>query len=130
MADVRQMGSLALVIVVSAMILGLGSSILNGLSVNDCPYTFVTNVTPATGAVSVVNPVTGVNYGCCTTLNPAGTNNCTTWYTASASINASAKGMTGLATFGNWLPLIALVLVAAVVISVIVRYMGGIGGGV
>ena len=42
----------------------------------------------------------------------------------------SDKGLSGLVTFGNWIPLIALVIVAAIVIGVIVNYLGRVGGSV
>ena len=43
--------------------------------------------------------------------------------------NVTGKGLEGMETFGNWIPLIALIVVAAVVIGIIVRYLGGAAGG-
>jgi len=46
----------------------------------------------------------------------------------SYSYNVTTYGLTGMSTFGTWIPLIALVVVASIVIGVIVRYMSGAGG--
>lgn len=43
----------------------------------------------------------------------------------SYAYNASAQGLTGLDTMGDWLPTIAVIIAAAVVIGVIVRYFQG-----
>lgn len=86
--DVQQLGSMALVIVVAAMVIGLGASILSSFRTQQ-----------------------QTDYG-----------------QYSLPYNISTQGLTGLSTFANWIPLVALVIVAAIVIGVIVRYMGGIGG--
>jgi len=39
-----------------------------------------------------------------------------------ADYNASDKGMESLNTFADWLPTLALIVVAAVIIGIIVRY--------
>ena len=42
--------------------------------------------------------------------------------------NVSSKGLSGMKTFGDWLPTIATVVAAAVVIGVIVTYFAFSGG--
>ena len=81
---------MALIVVVAAIIIGMGASILSELRTQQ-----------------------GTTYG-----------------TSSLPYNISGQGLTGLTTFGNWLPLIALVIVASIVIGVIVKYMGQAGGSV
>ena len=41
----------------------------------------------------------------------------------SAAYNASASGLTALDTFSGWLPTVALVVIAAVIIGIIVLYL-------
>lgn len=41
---------------------------------------------------------------------------------SSIPYNISAEGLTGLETLGEWLPTIAVIIAAAVVIGIIVRY--------
>ena len=84
--DVRELGAMGLVVVVAAIILSLGASIL----------------------VSLQNQQTS----------------------NSLAYNITGKGLTGLGTFGDWIPLIALVVVASIVIGVIVNYMGKTSGSV
>ena len=78
--DVRQLGAMGLIVVVAAIIISMGASILGELQGQQT--------------------------------------------TQSLPYNITGKGLEGLTTFGNWIPLIALVIVAAIVIGVIVRYLG------
>lgn len=57
----------------------------------------------------------------CTTATKAG---------CSEAQNATLYGLDGMTTFAQWIPLIALVVVLAIVIGVIVRFMGGATGGI
>jgi hypothetical protein len=128
--DVRQLGALALVIVTAAIIIGIGSQILYGLQTQQCTgnsRTWIDNTTRPNLAVVATNPVTGAWYGCCNTITGTG-NNCTIWTTDIAALNVTTQGSGGLVIFSQWIPLISLVVVASIVIGVIVRYMGGMGG--
>ena len=49
----------------------------------------------------------------------------TTQTANSIAYNASTSGLTGLDTMSDWLPTIAVIIAAAVVIGVIVRYFQG-----
>ena len=42
--------------------------------------------------------------------------------TDSTAYNATGGGLTGIETFGNWLPTVAVVLVSALVIGIIAAY--------
>jgi len=43
-------------------------------------------------------------------------------YDNSTAYNATEKGLEGLAEFADWLPTLALIVVAAIIIGIIVRY--------
>lgn len=43
----------------------------------------------------------------------------------SIAYNATGQGLTGISTFSTWLPTVAVILAAAVVIGVIVHYFAG-----
>ena len=166
---VAALGGMALTVVVAAIIISMGSSILSGLQdiqeeiayvtvTNEGPYIFpnATDATPYNLNVTYY-PVTSItifngtsvvtlslNYS---VVNAAlGQYNITNWnnslgdtesvevnYTYSrpeytTAYNATGKGLTGMITFANWIPMIALVVVAAIVIGVIVTYLGKAGG--
>ena len=84
--DVRELGALALVIVVASIIISMGATILGQLKLQQTDSSLEANVTN--------------------------------------------QGLAGMVTFGNWIPLIALVIAASIVIGVIVKYLGGVSGGV
>jgi type II secretory pathway component PulF len=37
--------------------------------------------------------------------------------------NATTKGLAAMSTFGNWLPTLALIVIAAIIIGVLIMYM-------
>jgi hypothetical protein len=126
--DVRQLGEMGLVIVVAAITLSIGAALIGGLATTQCTGTFITNTSRPTTATLGVNPANNLWYGCCSTITGAD-NNCTNWDT-SAKANASVKGLASMTVFGDWIPLIALVIVASIVIGVIVSYLGKSSGSV
>lgn len=81
---VNQLGLLGMTVVVAAIILSMGASILSELQGQQTENSLAYNIT--------------------------------------------GSGTEGLVVFGNWIPLIALVLVAAIVIGIIVRYLGAADG--
>lgn len=99
MVNINQLGTLALVVVVGAFIISIGSVMLD---------TLYDNLDDS-----------GVGTGCQT----GNKTNCT------VAQNTTLYGLDGMGTFAQWLPLIALVVVLAIVIGVIVRFMGGATGG-
>ena len=46
--------------------------------------------------------------------------------TNSIAYNVSGQGLTSMSTFGTWLPIIAVVVAAVVVIGLLVVYLGGL----
>jgi hypothetical protein len=69
---------------------------------------------------SQIGTVTGFN-----SLNAAGT--------SSAAYNAAGNAVTGMGTFAAWLPILAIVLVAVVIIALLYGFLAGTsrtGGGV
>ena len=43
--------------------------------------------------------------------------------------NVTGEGLEAMETFGQWLPTLALVVIAAIIIGVLVYYLGRAGGG-
>ena len=92
--DLRHLGAMVLMLVIAAVITSIGASILTDLQESQCE--------DAGGTYSG---------GACPGFE-------------SYSVNVSGQGLEGLETIGDWLPLIALVVAAAIVIGVIVGYLG------
>jgi len=126
--DLRQMGSLALTIVVAAIIISMGAQILDTMQQQQCDYTWgtysETMANASGGDAEGDNLVTGDKSGCCQSLTNSTA--CDVWYYDTAT-NVTYLGLTGTGTFGTWIPLIALMVVAALVIGIITRYIGGAG---
>lgn len=107
MVELRHLGAMALMLVVAAVVITVGSAILNGLAEQECEET--------TSAIWTAQE------GLCGISTEAGepTNNATDYAT-----NVTIEGLEGMETLGDWLPLIALVVAAAIVIGIIVGYLG------
>ncbi len=75
-------------------------------------------ITPG-GLISISSEIDAASWGNSTTLNV--TYSCT-YNSGDGDYNVTIKGADGLNTFADWLPTIALIVVAAVVIGIIVRY--------
>lgn len=108
--SVSQLGGMALAFVLVAIVLGVGGTILTGVGNQACSGTFAYFSGNATTA-------------CCNGTATATT--CTEFDYESISVNASNNGLTGIDTMADWLPTIAVIIAAAVVIGVIVRYFQG-----
>lgn len=125
--EIQSLVGVAVLFVVAAFVISMGATILTDLGERNCDYTWITNTSVATGNVIGANPVFDAYIGCCQTVSPAGSNNCTNWVTNQAALNVSAQGNLSMAELGSWLPTLALVMVAAVIIAVLVAYLGGAG---
>ncbi len=90
---VEKIGTFAIGIAITAVILGLMATVLNTMRDSSCG---TTGNVACTGNSSV--DVLGFSY------------------------NASQNGLTGINTFSTYLPTVALVLVAALIIGIIVTY--------
>lgn len=53
----------------------------------------------------------------------------TTQTANSIAYNVTGQGLTAMNNFGVWLPIIAVVIAAVVVIGLLVVYLGGLAGG-
>ena len=115
---VKQFSGLALAFVLVAVIISVGATVLTNTQSVQC-----SNAGGTWGDYSnssATYPPSGTYFGCCLTTG-TGSGNCTVWKTQ-ADLNISAKGLTGSTTMGNWLPTIAVIIAAAVVIGIIVNY--------
>ena len=122
--NINALVPVAVVFVVIAFTLSIGTVILEDASEEFCPGTWITNTTPATGLMKV-NPIYDASLGCCDTV-VAG-NNCSAWNDDS-SLNSSGMGILSLNEMADWLPTLALVMVAAIIIGVLITYLAGGGG--
>jgi len=89
-----------LTFIIAAVIIGIGATILFDIGAMQCAEGVA-----GTGADGI-DPATGQCYANATTI----------------ASNATAAGMEGTETFGNWLPTIAVIIAAAVVIGIIINY--------
>jgi len=139
MVTLNELGAAALTLVVAAIAIGIGATIQTDLAEsNQCVGTWFdanpTGNTTNASALMRVNPIDDSWSGCCTTLNTsypqaAATGGyCQVWYTSSIALNATYKGIEANETLGSWLPIIAIVVAAVVVIGLLVVYLGGLGG--
>jgi len=116
-----QFSAIAIGLVVAAFMISIGAEVLTGLAESSCSGadgTWGWYPTSYTIAPAASPAPTGGFHGCCSAYT--GTN-CTTW-TSTVSTNITYQGLEGQETFGDWLPTIAVVIAAAVVIGVIVMY--------
>lgn len=99
--SVAQMGGMALAFVLLIVILGVGSTILSEIQSSQC-----------TGGEA------GYSGGHCGTGGHL-------FNTSTIASNITEQGLTGVDTMADWAPTIAVIIAAAVVIGVIVRYFQG-----
>jgi hypothetical protein len=92
--DMSQFSAIVITFVVVAVIIGIGGTILQSVQEGQCADGAAWNATI---------------FGC----NADET---------TIASNATGSGLTGIDTFGDWLPTIAVIVAAAVVIGVIVNY--------
>ena len=118
--DIQQLLPLGIIIVVLGFVLTIGQSILADRGDNSCTGSWITNTTRPTGANTVINPVTGAWYGCCTTIGTGGGNNCSAWTTNSYALNATSSAVDSLNETTGWLPTIVTVVVAAIIIGILI----------
>jgi len=135
MVSINELGAAAVALVVAAVAISIGATLQSDMAQNNlCVGSWVDTVgnTTARNPTPRVNPIDNSWIGCCTTFNStgqvAGQGYCQTWYTGSIALNATYKGITANQTLGNWLPIVAIVVAAVVVIGLLVVYLGGLGG--
>jgi len=124
--DVRDLGALALTLAVAGIIISFTLLVQQQLGEEMCPTgsAYLTLSAPQDNAT--VHTKTSLNEGCCTT-GRGNASICHAW-TSSAAFNASWDAEEGVAEFSEWFVIIALALVFAIILGVIVKYIGGAGG--
>ena len=93
--------------VILAVVLGLGGTIMSEISEDQCES--------AGGYWNVTAPYSG---DCQENASTGGA----IAHDASIAFNASEGGLEGIETFGEWLPTIAVILAAALIIGIISAY--------
>jgi hypothetical protein len=112
---VSDIAPLALAVMIAAIVVSLGGSLLQDQASTQCTQ----------AGYTYGNYVRNGTVGCCSAVSNG---NCSAFYYGSYAINATNNGLTSMQTFGNWLPTIALVTVFSIIIGVIVVYLGRGGG--
>lgn len=114
---------IAVTFVVAFFALSIGSVMLDSVHESFCDYTYYEPGEVNSTFTSGTNPTTGAYWGCCQTTN-ASANSCVTWYTDSYSINTTYQGNESLIELADWGPTLALVIIAAIIIGVLITYLG------
>jgi len=121
--SIQSLVPLGIVFVVVAFVLSIGAQINNNFQKTICDGTwYETGVVNVSVTTVPINPVTGGSYGCCASVNTSG-DSCVTWETTKASLNTSVDGTNAIVELGSWLPTLALVVIAAIVIGVLITYL-------
>ncbi len=116
-----QFSAIAIGFIVVVFMISIGGEVLTGVAESSCSGaggTWGWYPTSYTIAPAAVPAPTGGFHGCCSAFT---TTNCSTW-TSTTATNITYQGLEGQETFGDWLPTIAVVIAAAVVILIIVSY--------
>jgi hypothetical protein len=104
--QLKDLMPVAMILLVAVIALSIGSEILIGMAQEQCDTSFHWNTTQNK----------------CVNASGTYTGGGTTY-----ALNASMAGTEGLSTFGNWVPTIALVAAASIVIGVLVYSFMGSG---
>ena len=112
--SINQLSGIAVMFIVAVFAISMGSNILTDLATNSCEG----------------QGYTWSNDACWSTYNatdgcPTGSNCVEASY---AAYNVTTDGgLESMETFGEWMPTLALVVIAAVIIGVLVYYLGRAG---
>ncbi len=120
--NLNALASIALTFVIVTIVLAMGGRVLEGVQDENCPYSYGT----FNSSSEAVNPLSSNYIGCCQTTNTSDPNmgmNCSVWYSG-AAYNATYRGLQGIATFADWMPLLAIIIISVIVIAML---MGGFG---
>jgi len=118
-------GAAVITFLLLAIVLGIGGSIMSEVSGSQCDYTWLEeqNICGSCPNSTWTLEATNSSIVCWRpnngTLATSGGN-----YTSQEGhdLNASLGGLEGVETFGEWLPTIAVILAAALVIGIITTY--------
>ena len=120
--SIQHLASLGILFVVAIIAISIGAQITENVAEEVCPsnstWGHYTN-----SSVYGANVETGNEWGCCWNINASDSMECINWSYGAAS-NTTIQGMEGLLTFAEWFGILALVLMAAIIIGVLVTYLG------
>jgi hypothetical protein len=134
MVSLHELGAAALVIVVASVMVGIGAVLMTSQGQSMCSadgYTWFKGVGNQTNASALmaVNPLDSSWSGCCEASNTSYPTTqggyCRVWHTSSQPLNITYQGTTAMNTLGTWLPIIAVVVAAVIVIGLLIQYLGG-----
>lgn len=117
---VESLAALAIIFVVAAVTISVGATITDSISEQICED----NASNTWGhfddsKTSTNYPASGTKIGCCNLVNSTDSDHCQTWWNEEAGVNITIQGTEGLVTMGEWLPTLAIIIMAAVVIGVL-----------
>lgn len=118
----ESLAGVAITFVIAAVVISVGANIQGDVREQICEDNASNSWgsyvgTQWFGAAATYTSDTGYS-GCCDVINATNTTVCDTWY-YSGAINTTISGSEGLETMGEWLPTIAIVIMAAVVIGIL-----------
>jgi hypothetical protein len=127
--DVKDISAMALAMAVAGIVIAFSLLVQSQVQEETCSATGTYGAYASSGPGAdgtAQNPVTGTFSGCCTTINSSNAADCDTWDLPDA-FNASQEAIDGVGEFADWFTIIALAIVFAIIIGIIVRYIGGAG---
>lgn len=132
--DVKDIGALALTLGVAGIIISFTLLMQSKIQIQTCPSNSTwgegwNNSARFTGGIGA-NKITNDYSGCCGFINGSAKSqgkDCNSW-SYSAAFNSTGGAIEGVAIFSVWFVLIVLAVVFAIIIGIIVKYIGGGSG--
>jgi len=122
--DIKDLGGLALTLAIAGIIISFTLLVQSEVQEEMCPSSSLDFAEyPLTNSSVGQNPVTGTYWGCCDSVNSTNSTACNMWVFSEA-FNASGNAIDGVAEFSGWFVIIALAIVFAVILGIIMRYIG------
>lgn len=116
---VEDLPNLAILLVIAAIAIAIGANVLDDTQETICDYSWVNLDSSFVG----VNQITGTYAGCCYAVNSTNTSDCAVWAYNQTALNTTMEGLESMETLSDWLPLIALIVAAAIIIGILVTYL-------
>lgn len=114
------LSALAIVFVIAAVSISIGADIQDSIAEQICEDNSSNTWGLFDDALTTTTyPPSGTTIGCCDYVNTTNSDHCVTWYSEEIGVNITMQGTDGLSTMGGWLPTIAIVIMAAVVIGIL-----------
>lgn len=119
--EIRDLLGIGISLVVLVIALAYGLEVLGDQKEEMCNYNYDDGDGSCNQCADVVHPVYNATTNLC--YNATGQGAFTPTNQATAELNATTDGMTALAKIPNKLPMIVTVIIAAVIIGVLIRYL-------